>query len=224
MQCIAAASEVAMATTQTADIMPAEAHDDGAKRRQILDGARTVFFAQGFDAASMGEIARAAGVSKGTLYVYFQNKEELFSAIVERECSTLAENVFNLDREDHDVAAVLTRIGNGYAGMLCHPRKMAAFRAIIAIAARMPAAGKEFFEAGPARGAAALSAYLQAQVEAGILAIDDCDVAASQFLDSCQATMLKPVLLNFGDPPTPERIAYVAGIAVRTFLAAYQRR
>ena len=38
--------------------------------------------AQGFDAASMGEIARAAGVSKGTLYVYFENKEQLFEAIV----------------------------------------------------------------------------------------------------------------------------------------------
>ena len=44
--------------------------DEGAKRRQIMDGARAVFLAQGFDAASMGEIARAAGVSKGTLYGY----------------------------------------------------------------------------------------------------------------------------------------------------------
>src|SRR5207302_6291968 len=49
---------------------------DSAKRRQIVEGARRVFLAQGFDAASMGEIARSAGVSKGTLYVYFTSKEE----------------------------------------------------------------------------------------------------------------------------------------------------
>ena len=48
-------------------------HEESAKRRQIMEGAREVFLAQGFDAASMGEIARKAGVSKGTLYVYFDS-------------------------------------------------------------------------------------------------------------------------------------------------------
>ena len=52
--------------------------EDSAKRRQIVQGARSIFLAQGFDAASMNDIARAAGVSKGTLYVYFDKKEQLF--------------------------------------------------------------------------------------------------------------------------------------------------
>src|SRR4030081_845199 len=62
--------------------------EDSSKRRQILDGARKVFMDLGFDGASMGEIARSAGVSKGTLYVYFADKNRLFEAIVERKCST----------------------------------------------------------------------------------------------------------------------------------------
>ena len=54
---------------------PLPANDeDSAKRRQIVEGARKVFRELGFDAASMGEIAKAAGVSKGTLYVYFADK------------------------------------------------------------------------------------------------------------------------------------------------------
>ena len=57
-------------------VATAPADDESAKRRQIIDGARAVFLAQGFDAASMNDIARAAGVSKGTLYVYFKHKEE----------------------------------------------------------------------------------------------------------------------------------------------------
>src|SRR5258705_281714 len=56
--------------------------EDSSKRRQILDGARKVFMDLGFDGASMGEIARSAGVSKGTLYVYFDDKNRLFEAIV----------------------------------------------------------------------------------------------------------------------------------------------
>src|SRR5437588_9315210 len=95
--------------------------EDSAKRRQIMDGARAVFLAQGFDAASMGEIARVAGVSKGTLYVYFENKEELFDAIVGNECRAHAETIFSFDPNDHDVAAVLARLGVAYAQFLCRP-------------------------------------------------------------------------------------------------------
>ena len=80
---------------------------DSAKRRQIVEGARAVFLTQGFDAASMNDIARKAGVSKGTLYVYFRNKEELFEAIAEEQCGFQAERVFDLDPNDHDVCAVL---------------------------------------------------------------------------------------------------------------------
>src|ERR1700691_6653615 len=99
-----------------AQLKPApQAADDSAKRRQIVEGARAVFLTQGFDAASMSDIARAAGVSKGTLYVYFANKEELFQAIVEQECDAQAEGIFDLDPKDHDVAAVLTKLGVAYA-------------------------------------------------------------------------------------------------------------
>ena len=70
--------------------------DDSAKRRQIVQGAREIFLAKGFDAASMSDIARTAGVSKGTLYVYFENKEQLFEAIVHEECLAHAEGAFTL--------------------------------------------------------------------------------------------------------------------------------
>ena len=132
--------------------VPATGEDESAKRRQIIDGASKVFLAQGFDAASMNAIARAAGVSKGTLYVYFGNKEELFEAIVEQECDVQAEGIFDLDPNDHDVAAVLTRLGVAYVKFLCRPEKASAIRTVIAIADRMPEIGRKFYEAGPAVG------------------------------------------------------------------------
>ena len=76
---------------------PAESLDN-AKRRQIMEGAREVFLAQGFDAASMGEIARKAGVSKGTLYVYFDSKEQLFEVIVHEACEAQAKACFRSTR------------------------------------------------------------------------------------------------------------------------------
>src|SRR2546423_5333017 len=107
-------------------------HEESAKRRQIMEGAREVFLAQGFDAASMGEIARKAGVSKGTLYVYFDSKERLFEAIAHEECGAQAETVFSLDPADHDVEAVFTRLGCSFVKFLCRPGAMSPLRTVIA--------------------------------------------------------------------------------------------
>jgi len=197
---------------------------DRAKRRQIMEGARAMFLAQGFDGASMGEIARQAGVSKGTLYVYFDSKEALFEAIVEEECQAQAEQVFALDSNDHDVEAVLTRLGYAFVRFLCRPGGQSSLRTVISISERMPAIGKQFYQTGPMTGITRLSRFLEDQVAAGFLAIPDIEVAAAQFLDSCQSTLFKPLLFNFGGPPTDERINHVVGIAVRTFLLAYAPR
>jgi AcrR family transcriptional regulator len=198
------------------------AAEDSAKRRQIVQGAREIFLAKGFDAASMSDIARAAGVSKGTLYVYFENKEQLFHAIVHDECELHAEAAFDLDHSSHDVEAVLTRLGSAYLGFLCNAEKASALRTVAAIADRMPEIGRLFYETGPAVGIAKLADYFKAQNEAGVLAVEDCTVAAAQFLDSCKSTLFMPVLFNFSGTPQPDAIQHVVGIAVRAFLRAYR--
>jgi AcrR family transcriptional regulator len=203
---------------------PTDGVEDSAKRRQIIDGARLVFLSRGFDAASMMDIAKAAGVSKGTLYVYFKNKEELFAAIVQQECCTHAEGAFLLDENDRDVESVLTRVGFEFVSFLCSPGKAASLRIVIAIAERMPEIGKSFYETGPANGINRLASYIKAQVRAGVLDIDDVEIAAAQFLDACQSTLFTPVMFNFAPPPPRERIEYVVGRAVRTFLAAYRKK
>jgi AcrR family transcriptional regulator len=101
--------------------------EDRTKRRQILNGAREVFLAMGFDAASMGEIARRAGVSKGTLYVYFASKEQLFEVITHEQRLAQVEGLFAFDSDDHDVEAALTRLGRGYIKFLSRPGGMSAF-------------------------------------------------------------------------------------------------
>jgi AcrR family transcriptional regulator len=211
-------------STQIQRVVFGGGDEDSAKRRQIVEGARQVFMARGFDAASMGEIARVAGVSKGTLYVYFENKEQLFEAIVGQECHAQAAQIFALDPHDHDVEGVLTHLGLAFARFLCRPGGSSPLRTVIAIAERMPEVGRRFYETGPGFGILQLMAYLDAQVAAGVLAVEDCEVAAAQFIDACLATVFKPVLFNFGDTPTPERVEHVVKIAVRSFLAAYRAR
>ena len=60
--------------------------DRDARREAILDVAQDVFLEEGFAAGSMSTIAGRLGGSKGTLYNYFRNKDELFEAFVQRRC------------------------------------------------------------------------------------------------------------------------------------------
>jgi AcrR family transcriptional regulator len=182
-----------------------------------------VFLKRGFDAASMGEIAREAGVSKGTLYVYFKSKEELFEAIVEEQCGLQGELIFTFDANDHDVEAVLTRLGDAFLRFMCRTRGISPLRTVIAIAERMPELGAKFYSSGPALGISSLKSYLEHQVAAGVLKPHDCEVVAAQFIDSCLSTTFKPMLFNAAGAPTDAHMDRVVRTAVRTVLAAYKQ-
>lgn len=198
-----------------------EKSTDGAKRRQILDGARRVFLARGFDGASMGEIARAAGVSKGTLYVYFDSKEALFEALTLEERRGLAEVLFKLDENDPDVRAVLRRLGLSFLEMMARPDHVSSIRMVIGAAEKFPRLGRTFFDSGPRQGVARLQGYLDAQVESGRLVIADTRLAAQHFLDLCQSGILRRLLFAVGDAPSREEMEYNVDQAIRVFFAAY---
>lgn len=197
--------------------------EDSAKRRQIIDGARRVFMDMGFDAASMGEIAKAAGVSKGTLYVYFEDKLALFGAIVKCELRDQGIQKLAINPAD-DVPTILSKFGQGYIELLCRPGGGSTLRTIMAIAERMPEMGRRYYEHVPATWINKLAGYLESQVQGGQLKIDDCHLAAAQFMMSCQATLFLPYIFQVSPAPSSERIADVVGSAVRVFLAAYGRK
>jgi len=198
-----------------------ECGSENAKRRQILEGARHVFLARGFDGASMGEIAKVAGVSKGTLYVYFDSKEALFEALTLEEKKGLAEVLFKLDADDPDVRMVLTRLGQSYLSHLGNPAHISSIRMVIGASEKFPRIGQTFYEAGPCRGLARLGDYLERQVAAGRLDIEDSRVAAQHFLDLCQSGTMRRLLFAVGEPPTPDEITSNVENAIRVFFAAY---
>jgi AcrR family transcriptional regulator len=206
-----------MVATHPSSLQPLD--EDSSKRRQILDGASKVFLDLGFDGASMGEIARAAGVSKGTLYVYFADKNRLFEAIVEREMLDQQKVAFNFDPQ-RDVATTLREFGNAYIQLLCRPGGGSAIRTVMAIAERMPEVGRRYYENVLEQTIDRLAFYLQAHVDTE-LAIPDCKLAASQFMQMCQASLFLPFIFQAAPPPPPERIAEVVQSATRMFLAAY---
>jgi len=207
----------------TSDTLKLAGEEDSSKRRQILDGARKVFMDLGFDGASMGEIARSAGVSKGTLYVYFADKNSLFEAIVEEESLEQGKIAFNFDPA-RDVETTLREFGRAYIQVLCRPSGGSAVRTVMAIAERMPEVGRRFYEHVLQKTISRLADYLAVHVKPGDLAIDDCQLAASQFIQMCQASLFLPFVFQVAPAPSAERAEQVVDSATRMFMAAYRAK
>src|SRR5258707_14035449 len=190
------------------------ADEETSKRRQILDGAGNVFMDLGFAGASMGEIARSAGVSKGTLYVYFADKNRLFEAIVEEEMLDQQKVAFNFDPQ-RDVATTLREFGQAYIQLLCRPGGGSAIRTVMAIAERMPDVGRRYYEHVLGKTINSLAHYLETHAAANDVTIEDCQLAASQFMMMCQASLFLPFIFQAAPPPSPERIAQVVDSATQ---------
>ena len=197
--------------------------DDSAKRRQILDGARRVFMDLGFDGASMNEIARSAGVSKGTLYVYFTDKNRLFEAIVEQESLDKGKSAFDFD-PGKSAEITLRDFGHACIEVLCRPDGGSAVRTVMAIAERMPDVGRRFYENVLEHTINRFAGYLDARVKAKELAIDDCVLASAQFMMMCQATLFQPYIFQAKPAPSAQQIERVVESATLMFLSAYRAK
>ncbi|TYC65527.1 TetR/AcrR family transcriptional regulator [Stappia sp. BW2] len=194
---------------------------DNAKYRQILAGARKVFRAKGFDGASMEVIAKEAGVSKGTLYVYFNSKEALFEALILQDRYSQAEILQEALVSKADVETDLNRIGRSYLQKMSKPDKLSTLRMVIGAAEKFPQFGMLLYEAGPCQGRRDLGAYIQERITRGELKDCDVELAAGQFFDLCVAGVLRRMLLNAGPKPSEEEIEANVEAAVKVFLAAY---
>lgn len=194
---------------------------DTAKRRQILDGARQVFFERGFEAASMDAITRAAGVSKATIYAYFPSKEHLIAALVSIEKREQAERFIDLVTEDRSIAEALTTLGARTILAMSRPEAVARLRLVVGIAPRMPEIGRAFHEDGPMFSTARLASYLERLAAEGRMAVDHPRRAARQFLDLCLADMSRRIIFGLETAVTEREAHEHAGIATEVFLRAY---
>ena len=195
---------------------------DTAKKRQILDGARRVFFEHGFEAASMNDITRAAGVSKGTIYAYFPSKEALFEALVSFEREEQVERLLVFDMARRDLDQVLQDFGVRLVTSMTAPQSVARLRMVVGVAPRFPEIGRKFFEAGALISRRRLGDFLKAKAEEGLLTLDDPYLAARQFLDLVVADIVRRIIFGLEIDLSPDAISQNAAEATAMFLKAYR--
>ncbi len=193
----------------------------GRKFEQVLEGARQVFMADGFEGASVDTIARVAGVSKATLYSYFADKRLLFMEVAKCECCRQADEAIELIDMTAPPEQVLTAAATRMVNFFLSDFGMRVFRICVAESDRFPELGQEFYESGPALVRERIVAYLRDAVARGVLKIDDLQLAADQFAELCKADLFPRVVFGVGSVFTAADRSRVIEGAVATFMARY---
>ncbi len=197
------------------------------KRVQMLAAARALFMAQGYGAVSMDAVARAAGVSKATLYAHFSSKDQLFATIIGDACrhNIVAEGftpALEIGSWD-ELRAALIRYGQRMLSFFLEPDTLAIHRIVMAESARFPELGQAFYDNGPMRVRSALGLWLAAQAQVGWLVLSDPITAAEHFVSLVRGGLYMRASLNLPfDPDRPNTEEMIVA-AVDMFLRAYRQ-
>jgi TetR/AcrR family transcriptional repressor of mexJK operon len=198
---------------------------EGAKRRTIMEAARTVFLRNGYSDASMEEIATLAAVSKQTLYKHFVHKRQLFTAVIAGDIQSAEQRTHELVEalgDSGDLTADLRRFARQHIKDVTQPHLIQLRRIIIAEAGRFPELARFWYAQAPARAHATLAQQFRKLARRGLLRADDPLLAAQHFNWLILSIPLNRAMF-LGDElrfPDPELERY-ADEGVRVFLAAY---
>jgi len=214
---VSAAAELlqASATAGAATEAPSRAE-------RITAAARQLFLTRGYGEASMDAVARAAGVSKATVYAHFASKEELFSAIIAAECRLHARLLASPSITQLGVEQALTQVGREYLTLVLSPVALCVYRTVIGESRRFPDLGRIFYSSGPAEVERLVAEYLDGAGRRGLLAIDDPALAADLFLSMVRGQTHLRCVLSERPAPADAELERMVAAAVSRFIRAYQ--
>lgn len=169
------------------------------KRATILQAALETFLHDGYLGAGMDTIANRAGVTKQTVYRYFESKEVLFQAALEaqREASG---RLFLDELQGEDTSEALRRFAIGFLEVHMSEEHLAGVRLLLAEGPSAPEITRVHFALGPAKTATALAEFLKERFH-----VDDPEYAVKMLLSTLLSIRLS-VLVGLQPTPTHEEI------------------
>ena len=195
----------------------------GRKFDQVLDGARQVFLSDGYEGASVDNIARAAAVSKATLYSYFPDKRTLFMQFAGVEIRRMSDAAAEAIDTSAPADVVLRSAAGQIVRFYLSDFGQAIYRICVAEAARFPELGRQFYETGMKSAQLLLRQFLSEATKRGELNVrpEEIELAAYQFSDLCRAGLFNRRLFCVQTSFTADELDRVISGAVDTFLARY---
>jgi AcrR family transcriptional regulator len=183
--------------------MTSETQQNRQKRRkeerpdEILAAALTVFSRDGFSGARLDEIAELAGCTKGTIYVYFPSKEELFKAVVRKLITPTFRQVDSVLKDTSLSAGTRLKmfIRGGYMAIVTNPTGMGLLRLLVADGPKFPDLVDFYHDQIPRVGHEMIKATIQQGIDSGEFRPMDTDVAAHLITGPILAEIMRRLLL-----------------------------
>lgn len=186
------------------------------RRHRLCEAAASVFLRDGYAEASMDEVARAAGMSKRTLYQVFPSKAALFEATIAAALAPVALDT-ELEREP-DLRRALTGLLTAAASHVLAERQIGIYRLVIGERHGSPILAEATHRVLTSRGASALERRLRVEAAAGRLSLRHPERAARMLYGMVLGSAQLRLLLGVRRLPTADEIATLAGEAVSLFL------
>src|ERR1700722_17367067 len=195
------------------------------RHREIREAAIGVFLANGYEGATMEEIAVRAGVSKQTVYKHFTDKQSLFADIVlstTDDMNAIVGLISKSLREASDVAIVLEHLAESFLFALMQPRVLRLRRLVISSADRFPQIATAWYEQGFERGLGVLAKSFFALADRHLLEVEAPPTAAEHFVGMLfWIPVNKAMFTGDDDYAATHELAPIARAATMAFLRAY---
>lgn len=193
------------------------------KAAAVLAGARSVFLANGFSAATTDTIQQAAGVSKATVYARYPTKEALFKAVIEAECERFLATVRSTEIRSRRLHGILAALGQAYLRLVLSADILALFRAVVGEAPRFPALARQFYLVGPHGFNRIVERHLEEAAARGEVDFSSIglEMAAVHFVNLVRGEALMRCLTHPDAVPPQARCDQWVSAAVTTFVRAF---
>ena len=189
---------------------------------RLLDAAGKFFMERGFEATSMGEIARYARASKETFYRHFPGKEDLFRAVVIRGARMVAGELSAVLLTHEAPEKALAAFGELFLDRILSTKSISFQRMMMMERERFPELVQSLRADGRERVRSSLARYLDEQVARGRLRKMDPAVGARQFLDLVAAEMIFAATRCGRPKPSKAQIRQRVKEGIDCFLHGYR--
>ena len=131
------------------------------RREAILAAALDEFASRGFEAARLDDVARRAGVAKGTIYLYFRDKESLFQELIRTMLTPLVGTIEALGQSDVPLPMLADRIADLFVREVYETRRKDVVRLMISEGRRFPKLAEFYYREVLSRIIAAVRSLLR---------------------------------------------------------------
>ena len=178
-----------------------------ARPQELLAAALDLFVERGYAATRLDDVAAQAGVSKGTLYLYFTNKEELFKAVVrENVLPAIGKAEETIDRFEGGSAELLQEIMTGWWERVGNTKLSGITKLMMAEAGNFPEVAKFYHDEVICRGNAMVARVLERGIARGeFRPIDTVQAVSIMIAPMLMLTMWKHSFCACGvEPISPQ--------------------